>query len=170
MSEESDIPPYSATLAKVCGHLVHGDDYCSAGFTEDLDWLEDVLSKRYDINTQSIGDGNQRNGEPKAREGQVLIRRIRWTGRGRELEADLRHAELIVQQMDLADGKTAMTPGVDVPETSASNEDEDEEAALAHEQATMYRAIGARCNDLQPDRPKRCAEEWQSRRREHGKC
>ena len=67
------------------------------------------------------------------------------------MEADLRHAELIVQQMCLADGKTVMTPGVDVPETSVINEDEEE--ALAPEQATMYRSIGARCNDLHPHRP-----------------
>ena len=55
--------------------------------------------------------------------------------------------------MGFADGKTAMTPGVDVPETSAIDEDSDEEEALAPEQATIYRAIGARCNDLQPDCP-----------------
>ena len=94
--------------------LVHGDDYCSAGYPEDLGWLEDVLSKRYDIKTQRIGEGNQRNGEPKAQEGLGDIktqrmashrRVIRRTGRGWELEAYLRHAELIVQQMGLADVK-----------------------------------------------------------------
>ena len=77
--------------------------------------------------------------------------------------------------MGLVDGKTAMTPGVDVPETSAIDEDEDEEEALAPEQATMYRAIGARCKYLQPDRPdiqyatkEVCRRK--SRRREHGRC
>ena len=44
--------------AKGVWTLVHGDDYCSAGYPEDLDWLEDVLSKRYDIKTQRIGEGN----------------------------------------------------------------------------------------------------------------
>ena len=93
------------------------------------------------------------NGEPKAQEGQVLNRVIRRTGRGWELETDLRHAELVVQQMGFLDGKTAMTPSVDVPETSVIDEDEHEEEALAPEQATMYRAIGVRCNYLQHDRP-----------------
>ena len=78
MSEESDIPPYSTR------------------YPEDLDCLEDVLSKRYDIKTRRIGKGNQRNGEPEAQEGQVLNKVIRRTGRGWELEADFRHAERIV--------------------------------------------------------------------------
>ena len=132
--------------------LVHGDDYCSAGYPGELDWLENVLSKRYDVTTQRIGDGNQRNGEPKAREGQVLNRVIRRTGSGWELEADLRHAELIVQQLGLGDGKTAATPVVDMPETSVVDEEEEEET-LAPEQATVYMAIGSRCNYLAPDRP-----------------
>ena len=38
--------------------LVHGDDYRSAGSSEPLDWMEDVLAKKYDIETQRIGDGN----------------------------------------------------------------------------------------------------------------
>ena len=83
----------------------------------------------------------------------MLNRVISRTGRGWELEADLRHAELIVQQLGLVDGKTVITPGVDMPEASAMDEDEDEEEALSPEQATMYRFIGARCNYLQPDRP-----------------
>ena len=65
--------------------LVHGDVYCSARSPEELGWLEDVPSKRYDIKIQRIGDGNQRNGKPKAIEGQVLNRVIRRTGSGWEL-------------------------------------------------------------------------------------
>jgi hypothetical protein len=32
--------------------LVHGDDYVSAGESQDLDWLESELSKQYQIKTQ----------------------------------------------------------------------------------------------------------------------
>ena len=84
----------------------------------------------------------------------MLNRVIRTTGSGLELEADLRHAELIVQQLGLCDGKTAATPGVGMLETSVVDEEEEEET-LAPEQATVYMAIGARCNYmyLAPDRP-----------------
>ena len=34
-------------------------------------------------------------------EGQVLNRVVRWTPEGYELEADLRHAELIIEQLEL---------------------------------------------------------------------
>ena len=72
------------------------------------------------------------------------------------LEADLRHAELIVQQLGLSEAKTVTTPGVNIAEASSLDveaEGDEEEDLLPPEQATMYRAIGARCNYLQPDRP-----------------
>ena len=55
--------------------------------------------------------------------------------------------------MGVADGKVAATSGVDMPETSIIDEDEDEEETFGLEQAALYRAIGARCNYIQPDRP-----------------
>ena len=118
------------------------------------------------------------NGDDKAKEGQVLNRVIRRTSSGWELEADLRHAELIVQSLGLEDCKTVATPGVDMPENSVvDNEDEDEEETLAPEQATLYRRIGAMCNYLQPDRPdiqyatkEVCVEEWPSRHLDRGRC
>ena len=42
--------------------LVHGDDCCSAGSAEALDWMEDLLAKKYEIKTQRIGKGKERNG------------------------------------------------------------------------------------------------------------
>ena len=32
--------------------LVHGDDYVAAGMSEDLDWIEEELGKKYEIKTQ----------------------------------------------------------------------------------------------------------------------
>ena len=54
--------------------LVHGDDYCSAGAGPDLDWLEAVLSKKYEIKSQRIGRGRTTDGKEKSAEGQVLNR------------------------------------------------------------------------------------------------
>ena len=38
--------------AKDIWTLVHGDDYCSAGSPSSLDWMDDLLAKRYEIKTQ----------------------------------------------------------------------------------------------------------------------
>ena len=133
--------------------LVHGDDYCSTGSSESLDWLQDVLEARYEIKTQRVGVGKDRKGDDKLSEGQVLNRVIRRTARGYELEADLRHAELIVEQLELTECKAVSTAGVDVDIESAAWAEEPEGEELAPAEATRYRAIGARCNYLQPDRP-----------------
>ena len=135
--------------------LVHGDDYCSAGSGVDLDWLEGVLASKYEIKTQRIGRGKTKDGKLKSSEGQVLNRVVRRTDDGFELEADLRHAELIVEQLGLQDSKIVSTPGVDGPAIGggAAEQEEVEEEALPPAEATLFRGIAARCNYLQPDRP-----------------
>ena len=79
--------------------LVHGDDYCSAGSAMSLDWMEDLLKAKYEIQTQRIGCGKTREGGDKKSVGQVLNRVVRRTKHGYELEADLRHAELVTEQL-----------------------------------------------------------------------
>ena len=61
--------------------LVHGDDYCSAGSAEALDWMEDALVAKYEIKTQRLGLGKTRSGENKKLKGQVLNRVVRRTER-----------------------------------------------------------------------------------------
>ena len=59
-------------------------------------WLEGVLSKKYELKTQKVG---QLPGI--SREGQIQDRIVRATPAGFELEADPRRAELIIEQLDL---------------------------------------------------------------------
>ena len=76
--------------------LVHGDDYVSCGYRKDLAWLEAELKKAYDIKVQHVG--------PCAAgfsEGKVLNRVVRWQKDGWQVEADPRHGELIIEQLDL---------------------------------------------------------------------
>ena len=90
--------------------LVHGDDYMSAGDANSLDRLEAQLTAQYEIKTQRVGHG------PKcSAEGQILNRVIRATDSGFELEGDPRHAELVVEQLNLQSGKGVTTPGTDDP-------------------------------------------------------
>ena len=79
----------------------------------------------------------------------MLNRVIRRTDKGWELEADLRHAELVIESLGLENCKPVSTPGVD---QTGKDIDEEEEVVSASE-ATRYRTIAARCNYLQPDRP-----------------
>ena len=134
--------------------MVHGDDYCSAGAPADLDWMESMLAKKYQIKTQRIAHGKTTRGKDKQAEGQVLNRVVRCTVDGFELEADLRHAELVVEQLGLRDAKPVTTPGSD--ETSGGGGDKaelGEEDELPAAEASQFRAIAARCNYLQQDRP-----------------
>ena len=62
-----------------------------------------------------IGHSKTKNGKVKAAERHVLNRVVRRTVNGFELEADLRHAEHIVEQLGLHDAKFVSKPGVDMP-------------------------------------------------------
>ena len=76
--------------------LVHGDDYFSSGHESSMTWLETELVKAYEIQTQKLGMGKDYQ-----QEGTVLNRLIRCTGAGWEVEADPRHAELVVEQLGI---------------------------------------------------------------------
>ena len=86
--------------------LVHGDDYVSSGMSEQLDWLEGELGKAYEIHTpRTRQKGNE---EVKAN---IPNRVVRRTEKGYEIEADPRHAELIVEQLLEPEARTLSTPG-----------------------------------------------------------
>ena len=87
-----------------------------------MDWMEDLLAKKYKIKTQRIGKGKERNAQQKKKEGQVLNRVVIWTEKGWELEADLRHADLIVEQLGLSTANSVSTPG-----TSTMEDDDDDD-------------------------------------------
>ena len=86
--------------------LVHGDDYFSSGQADQLDWVEAELKKKYEIQSQRIGGGAGREVE-----GKILNRIVRWTKGGYEVEADPRHCELVLQQLELNGAKSLSSPG-----------------------------------------------------------
>lgn len=106
--------------------LVHGDDYCSSGSAASLDWLQGVLEKRYEIKTQRFGDHADLKGEKKLKGGQVLNMVVRRTRSGLEHEADLRHAEVIIEQLGIEKGKFAGSPGVEMEISCAACSEEPE--------------------------------------------
>ena len=75
---------------------------------------------------------------------------IGWdNSKGITLEADPRHAEIIINQLKLNEARPVCTPGTKDEGTTAT----DCEEALQEDHASQYRAIIARCNYIAPDRP-----------------
>jgi hypothetical protein len=124
--------------------LVHGDDFLSAAKDEDLEWLRSELSKNLEIKTQKIGR------KEKTKQMTFLGRVLTWEESGIRYEADPRHAEIVIQELGLAGGKSAATPGsttkLDVRDESEGN------PLMAGQDATRYRAVTARLNFLAQDR------------------
>ena len=109
-------------------------------------WLEKELENAYELKTQKLGVS------PGYKlEGKVLNRIFTRTLSGWEMEADSRHAELIIEQFGLEDDKCLVTPGV----SGADEEDLEEDTALISNDTTMYRGVIARCIYVGTDRPGR---------------
>ena len=77
--------------------MVHGDDYAAAGPRSQLIWLKQELETRFgkeyvktDLLSSHAND---------SREISILNRILRLTGEGIEMEADVRHAEILVKEL-----------------------------------------------------------------------
>ena len=135
--------------------MVHGDDFVAVGEPEHVETATKSLKERYKIKVETLGTG-----DGEVREVKVLNKIIRLTKAGLEMEADPRHVEMIVRDMELQDAKTAKTPGAkDVRTRESSDEAEgqgerqEDEKVMEGKEATRYRAIVARMNYIAPDRP-----------------
>ena len=122
--------------------MVHGDDFVSTGPDESLKWMEQMLSKDFKIKTSKIGPDKNDEKELK-----ILNRILKYTESGIEMEADLRHAEIIIQQLGLDNAKPLSIPSADEVKRP------DDETKLNPEYTTQYKSIVARANYLAADRP-----------------
>ena len=97
------------------------------------------------MKTQFLGPARKHQQEVN-----FLNRIVQWNGAtGFVIEADPRHAELIIEQLQFKDSKGVTIPGAKDEGHTQDNAEE----KLNEEQATKYRAIVVRCNHLAPDRP-----------------
>jgi len=156
---------------------VHGDDFTCSGPEHALEWLKTIFEKAYEIKAEVLG--------PRADKGQkteirVLNRVLTWNSWGIGYEADPRHAEIVIRELGLSEGKSVTTPGSkdenakvytengeDVTTldeqglyavTQAKVRERETEKAVAGDElqgaeATLYRALCARLNYLAQDRP-----------------
>ena len=125
--------------------LVRGDNYVASGPPQGLCKLQEALESKFEIGkTVHIGTH-----QGAAREGKALNRGIRRVESGWELEADMRHGELLVQQMGCDQSRKVTTPGTDA-EKRADQDLQDEQ--LGDEETTMFRSQAARINYMSQDR------------------
>jgi hypothetical protein len=123
--------------------VVHGDDFTVLSDEIGIEKVRRAMESKYRIKMRGIL-GRGREDEKEIR---LLNRIIRVTPAGVEIEADQRHAEIIIEQMKMTGAKGVTTPGV---KTSASDSLGDKE--LSREEAREYRGMTARANYLAQDR------------------
>ena len=123
--------------------MVHGDDIVCAGTAEDLKFIEEQIKQRFDIKTQSVGlsQGFERRAK-------VLNRIVRVDEFGYTLEADPRHARLIIEELGMERASGTSTPIDDQTRDGAT-----EGELLSAGEAKLYRGMAARLNYLSIDRP-----------------
>ena len=129
--------------------LVHGDDYATVGSLEGVRWLQKELEIAFEMKTVIAGH----SGKPGVvTEAKILNRIIRAVPTGWEYECDQRHAEIILEELDLKKCKPVGTPGVE-DTLKRSVEDEAHGAIpLSPAAATQYRGLTARANYMAQDR------------------
>ena len=128
--------------------FAHGDDYVSSGSPDNIQWLKNMLSKKYAIKTTIIGED-----EKYAKEVRIQNRIVRWhPGEGVTIEADPRHAQLLIRNTGVENKKVVTTPGTKVVEDHEQEERHGGEGLLDARRTTAYRANVARANYLAADR------------------
>ena len=93
--------------------------------------LEDELDKAYEIQTQKLGLSKDIQ-----QGGKVLNRMAGW-----EIEADPRHAKLVVEQLGLANERGCVTPGVSGIEEEDDEGDVPLEGGGRHEVSRRHRLL-----------------------------
>ena len=91
--------------------VVHGDDFTFLGWREQLNWVRAEMMKRYEIKSELMGPAAGDNKSVR-----ILNRVLLWKEAGLELEADQRHAELIIKYVRLdSKAKPVGSPGEKKP-------------------------------------------------------
>ena len=121
--------------------LVHGDDFITVGNRKNIRWFK--LEGRFEIKTKVIGQG-----EGEDREARVLNWIIRVTPEGWKYEPDQRHADLLIQAINLSEAKGVKATGEDEKKWEMSENDQ----AVDPKEETHFRALAARANYLALDR------------------
>ena len=86
--------------------MVHGDDFLAVGEKRATDSLKQVLTEAYKVKCEVLGDGDGEVDEIR-----VLNRVVRRTSTGITIEADPRHAEMVIKDLELTSANAGKVPG-----------------------------------------------------------
>ena len=101
--------------------MVHGDYVVGVGQPEEPARLRRASEDKYKLKVEML------SGEKDdVREVKILNQIIRWTDSGVELEADPRHAEIVVCELGLSGAAASKVPGVKPPKMSEDQEEPEE--------------------------------------------
>ena len=89
-----------------CGVMVHGDDFVAVGSKAATKRIQKTLEDAYKVKCETLG--GEKDDLSEIRE---LDRVIRREAQGYTLEADPRHAELVIRDLGLTDAKPSKLPG-----------------------------------------------------------
>ena len=149
---------YMASLTHACTYqhperklktLVHGNDFVTVGTRSSVKAFNELLRRCFTIKTVVVGDGKD---EDEVHGARILNRIVRWTTDGFEMEADQRHAELVVESLALSSAKGIATPGFAQAGTRSEEEEREDERPLEGDDATLFRSVAARANYFAQDR------------------
>lgn len=132
--------------AKDLRAVIYGDDFTLLGAEHHLDWFKTEIKQVYGIEFKArLGpdDGDDKSVR-------LLNRIVEWTHEGINIEADQRHAEIIVRELGLENAVPLSSPPVD--KINPKNLSDDDLAELVGKDATSFRAMVARANYLSIDR------------------
>ena len=120
---------------------IHGDDITVLGFEDDLMWLYKQIDTRYEMKFGGLLGPDKTDVQDVA----ILNRLVHYSATATTFEADPRHVEIILNELNLTTAKTVSSPGV-----SSSKPDE---TLLTGTDITQYRSLTMRANYLSLDRP-----------------
>ena len=123
--------------------MVHGDDFTFAGTDAELLKCTAMMQKEYEVKVRAKLGPDKDDDKCVT----ILNRCIEWTKEGIQYEADPRHVEIILNELDLNQCKPLSSPGVKGAQLS-----EEDNPFLNATQATKFRQVIARCNFLCQDR------------------
>ena len=127
--------------------VVHGDDFVFAGVESDLEWARQQMEKSFLVKVIGRLGGDKQD----VRELRVLNRVLSWRSGGIQLEADPRHQEILISELEQGVHGLS-TPGVKNPQRKDGDGD-GAESLLNEAEAHSFRSTAARASYLALDRP-----------------
>ena len=121
---------------------IHGDDITSLGEEPDLLWLKQKLEERYEIKYGGMLGPDSHD----VKDVMILNRLVHYSQTGTTYEADPRHVQILINELNLNEGRAVTTPGTARTKTG-------DEKPLVGEQVKRFRSLAMRCNYLALDRP-----------------